>query len=194
MVEVLRHTGTFSGGRPGGRGLCSGRLRGSEAVGEILACATGVVQEPRSACYRCRVAVLSWAMSSRLAARAAARSWSRSSSCRRRSMTCCSSWVMVWLSASTSAGAPRPDSCQACFAESFGEAFLQLPDPAVEPLGAFAGGEQVGLQRGAGDGRAGCVRRRPVGWPRGRGSGRAGRGAGRGSCGRRRRRGRCRRR
>jgi hypothetical protein len=27
----------------------------------------------------------------------------------------------------------------------------------VQPLGAFAGGEQVGLQRGAGDGRSGCV-------------------------------------
>ena len=27
----------------------------------------------------------------------------------------------------------------------------------MQPLGAFAGGEQVGLQRGAGDGRSGCV-------------------------------------
>ena len=41
--------------------------------------------------------------------------------------------------------------------ECFGEALLQLADPAVQPLGAFAGGEQVGLQRGAGDGRSGCV-------------------------------------
>ena len=78
-----------------GTGLCSGRLRGSEADLEILACATGVVRERRSACYRCRVAVLSWAMSSRFAARAAARSWSRSSSCRRRSMTCCSRLLTV---------------------------------------------------------------------------------------------------
>ena len=82
-------------GSPLGTGLCSGRLRGSEADLEILACATGVVRERRSACYRCRVAVLSWAMSSRFAARAAARSWSRSSSCRRRSMTCCSRLLTV---------------------------------------------------------------------------------------------------
>ena len=79
-----------------------------------LACATGVVQAPDAACHRCRGVALSWAMSSRLAARAAARSWSRSSSWRRRSMACCSRWVIFWLRASMSAGAPSPDSRQAC--------------------------------------------------------------------------------
>jgi len=64
---------------------------------------------------------------------------------------------MVWVRLSMSAGRPRPDSCQVFFAECFGQAFFQLPDPAVEPLGAFAGGEQVGLQGGAGHGRAGGV-------------------------------------
>ena len=55
-----------------------------------------------------------WAMSSRSAGRAAARSSACSSSWRRKSMTCCSSWVIFWLSASRSAGTPSPDSCQVC--------------------------------------------------------------------------------
>src|SRR5664280_3191944 len=39
------------------------------------------------------------------------------------------------------------------FTECFGQAGFQLPDPAGEPDGSFAGGEQVDLQRGAGDAR-----------------------------------------
>ena len=46
----------------------------SQADGGTVACATGVVQERPAGSYRCRAGVLSWAMSSRLAARAAARS------------------------------------------------------------------------------------------------------------------------
>ena len=80
----------------------------------LIPSATGVVQGWQLACHRRRVVALSWAMSSRLAARAAARSWSRSSSWSRRSVTCCSRWVIVWLRASMSAGAPSPESRQAC--------------------------------------------------------------------------------
>jgi hypothetical protein len=42
-------------------------------------------------------------------------------------------------------------------AECFGEAFLELPNSCGEADGAFVRGEQVGLQRGSGDGRAGLV-------------------------------------
>ncbi len=41
------------------------------------------------------------------------------------------------------------------FAERFGEAVFELPDAGAEPDGAFVCGEQVGLQGGPGDGRAG---------------------------------------
>lgn len=37
-------------------------------------------------------------------------------------------------------------------AEQFGEAVLELADAGGEPGGPLVGGEQVGLQRGAGDG------------------------------------------
>jgi hypothetical protein len=43
------------------------------------------------------------------------------------------------------------------FAEGFGEAFFQVLDAGVESGGAFVGGEQVGLQRGSGDHRAGVL-------------------------------------
>jgi hypothetical protein len=42
-------------------------------------------------------------------------------------------------------------------AECVGQALFQLPDPAGEPGGALAGGEQVGVQRGAGDRRSECL-------------------------------------
>jgi len=51
---------------------------------------------------------------------------------------------MVWLRASISGAKPRPDSCLGLFAERFGQSLFQLPDPAVEGVGSFAGGEQVG--------------------------------------------------
>ena len=77
---------------------------------------TGVVQLPRGvSCQRGVADWLSRVISSRLAARAAESSSSRSSSCRRRSAACCSRWVIFWLSASMSAGAPSPDSRQACW-------------------------------------------------------------------------------
>ena len=66
------------------------------------------------ACHWRRAVVLSWAMSSRLAARAAVRSSSRCSSWSRRSMACCSRRVIFWQRASMSAGVPSPDSRQAC--------------------------------------------------------------------------------
>src|SRR6266568_1534256 len=43
------------------------------------------------------------------------------------------------------------------FAKSLGQAFFQVLDAGVEPDGAFVSGEQVGLQRGSGDRRAGAV-------------------------------------
>src|SRR6478672_1471125 len=91
LFAVLAESGLFSGGRPTWRDLAPGICAAQKLLVNTLACAAGVVHEPGSACHRCRVAVLSCAMSSRLAARAAARSWSRSSSCRRSSMACCSS-------------------------------------------------------------------------------------------------------
>lgn len=91
LFGVLLDTGMFSGGPAVWRDLAPGICPAQKLLVSTLACATSVVHEPGSACHRCRVAVLSCAMSSRFAARAAARSWSRSSSCRRRSRTCCSS-------------------------------------------------------------------------------------------------------
>ena len=90
MVVTIAYTGLFSGGHPRAAEVRSSCLRSSEADLRTLSIAAGVVQGCCAACHRCRVAVLSWAMSSRFAARAAVRSWSRSSSWRRRSMACCS--------------------------------------------------------------------------------------------------------
>ena len=78
VADLLRGSSLGTGSAPG---VCAAQ----RLMVKSLACATGVVQEPGSACHRCRVAVLSWG--SRLAARAAVRSWARSSSCTRRSMT-----------------------------------------------------------------------------------------------------------
>jgi hypothetical protein len=69
-------------------------------------------------------------------------------------MTRCSRRAICWGSASASAGAPSPDSRQALLAERLGQAFFELLDAGVEPDGAFVSGEQVGLQRDLGDGRA----------------------------------------
>jgi hypothetical protein len=65
--------------------------------------------------YRRRVVALIWVMSSRLAARAAARSSSRSASWSFRSVACCARWVIFWLRALVPAGAPSPESRQACW-------------------------------------------------------------------------------
>ena len=78
-----------------------------------LCCVTGVVHAGRRG-HCGRAVVLSWAMSSRLAARAAVRSSSRCSSWSRRSMACCSRRAIFWARASMSAGVPSPDSRQAC--------------------------------------------------------------------------------
>src|SRR5450759_3345111 len=47
----------------------------------------------------------------------------------------------------------EPGLAPGLLAECFGQAGLQLPDPAGQPDGSFAGGEQVGVQRGAVDAR-----------------------------------------
>ena len=52
-------------------------------------------------------------------------------------------------------GRAEPGFAPGLLAERFGEAFFELPDAGGEPQGAFVGGEQVGLQGCAGDGRAG---------------------------------------
>jgi hypothetical protein len=53
-----------------------------------------------------------------------------------------------------SAGAPSPDSPR-LLAERLRQAAFELLDAGVEPDRPFVGGEQVGLQRCPGDGRAG---------------------------------------
>jgi len=122
-IEVLRHTGAFSRGPKWTCGAffcfgCSGARGVSPWVRQVWwnseRCACGWVALPAGARQRRRAVALIWAMSSRLAARAAASSSSRSSSWRRRSAACCSRWVIFWLSASMSAGAPSPESFQAC--------------------------------------------------------------------------------
>ena len=72
-------------------------------------------------------------------------------------MACCSSWLIFWLRASMSAGAPSPDSRQACSPSVSDSRFSELPDAGVQPDGALVGGEQVGLQRCAGDGGPGAA-------------------------------------
>ena len=92
----------------------SSRLRSSEAdavnVSDHNRCGASGLAEVHLVGWE----ALMRAMSSRLVARAAARSSSRSASCRPRSMTCCSSRVICWWRASMSAGAPSPESRQAC--------------------------------------------------------------------------------
>ena len=58
-------------------------------------------------------------------------------------------------------GRAEPGLAPGLLAERFGQTVFQLADACAEPGGAFVGGEQVGLQRGPGDGRPGCVAR---GW------------------------------
>ncbi|WP_433711047.1 hypothetical protein ACQP2U_33005 [Nocardia sp. CA-084685] len=54
-------------------------------------------------------------------------------------------------------GCAEPRFAPGLFAEGFGQAFLEVLDSGVEPGGSFVGGEQVRLQRGAGDRRPGVV-------------------------------------
>ena len=49
----------------------------------------------------------------------------------------------------------QPGLAPGVLTECFGEALLEVLDASVQPGGAFVGGEQVGLQRGSGDRRAG---------------------------------------
>ena len=48
-------------------------------------------------------------------------------------------------------GGAEPGFAPGLFTEGFGQPLLQLLNAGIEPGGAFVGGEQVGLQRGAGD-------------------------------------------
>jgi len=52
-------------------------------------------------------------------------------------------------------GCAEPGFAPCLLAERLGQPFLKLADTVAEPDGAFVGGEQVGLQRGACDSRAG---------------------------------------
>jgi hypothetical protein len=54
-------------------------------------------------------------------------------------------------------GRAEPGFAPGLVAERFGQAVFELPHAGGEPDRAFMGGEQVGLQRGPGDGRAGSV-------------------------------------
>ena len=56
-----------------------------------------------------------------------------------------------------SKGTPRPDSRQACSPSASVRRFSSCRIPAGEAGGSFVGGEQVGLQRGAGDRVSGPV-------------------------------------
>ena len=123
LFKVLYGWGLFSRVRPV-RWKLGSRVRAAQRLlDETLCAATGVAQRPGPACHLGRAAWLSWVMSSRLVVRAAARSSPRSSSCSRRSMTCCSRWLIFWLRASISAGAPSPDSCHACSPRAWDKRF-----------------------------------------------------------------------
>jgi hypothetical protein len=52
-------------------------------------------------------------------------------------------------------GRAEPGFAPGLLAERPGQVLFELPDAGGEPRRAFMGGEQVGLQRGAGDSRAG---------------------------------------
>ena len=54
-------------------------------------------------------------------------------------------------------GGAQPGLAPGVLTECFGQAFLEVLDASVQPGGAFVGGEQVGLQRGSGDRRAGAL-------------------------------------
>ena len=54
-------------------------------------------------------------------------------------------------------GGAEPGLAPGVLAEGFGQALFEVLDSGVEPGGAFVGGEQVGLQRGSGDRRAGAL-------------------------------------
>ena len=57
-------------------------------------------------------------------------------------------------------GRAEPGLVPGLVAEQLGQAAFKLPDVCVEAGGAFLGGEQVGLQRGTGDGGPAARRRR----------------------------------
>ena len=54
-------------------------------------------------------------------------------------------------------GGAEPGVVPGALAEGVGEPTFEVLDAAVQPGGAFVGGEQVGLQRGSGDRRAGAL-------------------------------------
>jgi hypothetical protein len=54
-------------------------------------------------------------------------------------------------------GGAEPGVVPGALAEGVGEPPFEVLDAAVQPGGAFVGGEQVGLQRGSGDRRAGAL-------------------------------------
>ena len=54
-------------------------------------------------------------------------------------------------------GVAEPGLAPGVLAEGLGEPVFEVLDSGVEPCGAFVRGEQVGLQRGSGDRRAGAL-------------------------------------
>ena len=74
---------------------------------------------------------------------------------------CCSSWLICWWRASMSAGGAEPGLAPGLFAERFGQRFsrcwMRVPSRAARLVGS----QQVRLQRGPGDRRAGAV---TAGW------------------------------
>ena len=91
-------------------------------------------------------------MSSRLAARAAARSWSRSARLPRSCWFSSAELGHLLPELADVIGLAEAGLAPDLLAESLGEAVLELADAGGQAGGALVGGEQVGLQRGPGDG------------------------------------------
>ena len=72
-------------------------------------------------------------------------------------MTCCSRWMIAWLPVPGPGGRAEPGLAPGPVAEYLGQAVFELLDAGLQPDGALAGGEQAGVQRRPGDGRAGAA-------------------------------------
>ena len=157
LLAMLYDTGDVLRGSSLGTGLCSGVGAGQEADSGTLACATGVVRERRSACYRRGVE-----LGDELAVGGAGGGEVLVAFFELQTQVddLLFEHVNAWLKWSMSVGAPRPDSRQACSPSSSDRRFSSWRTCGRASRRRVRGCEQVGLQRGAGDGRSGCVRRR----------------------------------
>ena len=116
-----------------------------------LACAAGVAQAPDAACHRWRGVALSWAMSSRLAARAAARFLVAFLELQAQVNGLLLEMGDVLAEGIDVGGRANPDSRHACSPSAWDWRFSSCRTRAARPPECM-GGEQVGLQRRAGDG------------------------------------------